>query len=188
MICDAEHGSVVPEDVKTSVLAPVGAGTLIGRCLRTSHPTLRDRILIRWTPTVGAPSEEWLQGLRGLRVQEQDLVLLNFAENWPEPVVVGVVGASDPENRTNSDSRDALVHLQPGEACRIEDASGRPLLAVQLSDQGPVIRFLDPDVNIDVPGVLRLRASAIELQASSGNVQVTAAADVIVCGEAIRLN
>lgn len=125
--------------------------------------------------------------LQGLVVREGDRVLLMHAGNYPEPLVMGVVDgfARRPEpERAGGPS----IELARDESLRITTKDGEPLLEVHPSLNGPVVRLLKSDVELELPGRLRLSAAAIELDAREGNVAIKAHDDVVVEGEIIHLN
>src|SRR5262245_44557263 len=68
-----------------------GAGTLVGECLDTHHPHLPHRVFVRARDHDGEPVCAWLPVLDQLRVRAGSKVLLSKPDNWPEPVVVGVL-------------------------------------------------------------------------------------------------
>jgi hypothetical protein len=70
----------------------------------------------------------------------------------------------------------------------ITAADGKPLIELAASDAGPVVRLLQPDIDVEVPGKLRVSAASIELVATRGEVKVEAADDVVVRGENVHLN
>jgi hypothetical protein len=82
----------------------------------------------------------------------------------------------------------ATITLQPDERILVTTASGQDLLEVHLAEKGPVVRLLQPDVDLDIPGDLRLRAKAVRLEATMGKVEVEAHDDVVLRGENVKLN
>jgi hypothetical protein len=136
----------------------------------------------------GVPDvEAWLPTLQGLAVRPGDRLIVVSPSNHPEPVVVGVLDgfALRPEPRRETA---ATITLQPDERILVTAASGQDLLEVHLSGTGPVVRLLQPDVDLDVPGDLRVRARAVRLEARMGKVEVEAHDDVVLRGENVKLN
>jgi len=62
------------------------------------------------------------------------------------------------------------------------------LLHIARNQQGPVIRLLQADTQVELPGKLRITAGAIEMRARAGAVRIDASDDVEIVGEAIHLN
>jgi hypothetical protein len=62
------------------------------------------------------------------------------------------------------------------------------LVEVFQTDDGPVVRVLNTDAGVELPGKLRLAADSIELEAGAGPIKIKASDDVIVNGEMIHLN
>ncbi|MGH7304846.1 MAG: hypothetical protein ACRELZ_16290 [Candidatus Rokuibacteriota bacterium] len=169
-----------------SVRLPASA-PIVGECLRTDHPTLTGRALVRIPESGGSAVELWLPTLMGLAVRPADRVLVLVPANHAEAVVVGVLDgfALRPEPRRETS---ASIALQPDERLVVTAANGQELLEIHLSNKGPVVRLLQPDVDVDVPGELRVRAKAVRLEAKTGAVEVRAQDDVVLRGETIKLN
>ena len=176
------------ETVTTDVGSRItGTAPIVGECLRTDHPTLTGRVLVR-IPSADCPDAEvWLPTLQGLAVRAGDRLIVVNPSNHPEPVVVGVLDgfALRPEPRRETA---ATITLQPDERILVTAASGQDLLEVHLSEKGPVVRLLQPDVDLDIPGDLRVRARAVRLEATMGKVEVEAHDDVVLKGENVKLN
>lgn len=163
-----------------------GGVMLVGECVDDCHPSLVGRVRVRWHD--GEHSHErWVPTLQALPVRTGDHVLLSRPVNWPEPLVIGVVDgfARRPENNR---TRAGALELRRDESVRIAGTDGAALFEVYEDDAGPVVRLCRPDLAVEVPGRLRLRAEAIELQARRGPVDVQATEDVVVRGEVIHLN
>jgi len=172
--------------IDASVRIPTSA-PIVGECLRTDHPTLTGRALVRIPEADGSVAELWLPTLLGLAVRPADRVLVLVPANHAEAVVVGVLDgfALRPEPRRETS---ATIALQPDERLLVTAANGQELLEVHLSNKGPVVRLLQPDVDVDVPGELRVRAKAVRLEAKTGSVEVQAHDDVVLRGETVKLN
>lgn len=180
--------SVPAERLVTDVSTRIpGAAPIVGECIRTDHPTLTGRVLVRIDAAGDSATECWLPTLQGLAVRPGDRLIVVNPSNHPEPVVVGVLDgfALRPEPRRETA---ATITLQPDERLLVTAASGQDLLEVHLAEKGPVVRLLQPDVDLDIPGDLRLRAKAVRLEATMGKVEVEAHDDVVLRGENVKLN
>ena len=180
----ASPAESLPTDVSTRI---TGTAPIVGECIRTDHPTLTGRALVRIPAADGPDTELWLPTLQGLAVRPGDRLIVVNPSNHPEPVVVGVLDgfALRPEPRRETA---ATITLQPDERILVTAASGQNLLEVHLSEKGPVVRLLQPGVDLDIPGDLRVRAKAVRLEATMGKVEVEAHDDVVLRGENVKLN
>ncbi len=159
----------------------------VGDCVADRHPTLLGRNHIRHPDGNGEPVERWLASLYGLPVRTHDRVLLLQPGNWPEPVVIGVIdGFAVRPEMTSSTA--ANLELRSDEVIRIHGCRGEPLVEVRQQESGPVVRLLSLDVNLELPGKLKVSAKSIELEARQGGVNIAASDDVNVKGEVIKLN
>ena len=161
--------------------------TLVGEVVDTKHPTLRGRVRVRWMDLEGQTFEKWLPQLHGMSVRAHDRVLLTRASNWPEHVVTGVIDGFAARPEVERETKAAL-ELLPDEKVRVQASDGTPLLEVFQGDEGPVVRLLADDVNLELPGSLRVRAQSIEIEATRGQARIKASDDVVVQGEVIHLN
>lgn len=160
---------------------------LVGTCTDERHPDLQGRIRVRWSELGEAEREAWLPTLQSLPVRQGDRVLIQHARNWPEPVVTGVVDGF--ATRPEADARPAgHLELKPDEGIEIRSPDGTTLLELRAGPSGPVLRILAEDLDVDIPGRLRLRAGVLELVARRGPVRVEASDDVVLEGEVIKLN
>jgi|GEM_PF-1060028 len=161
--------------------------TLLGECVSTDHPTLKGRVLVKWLEPGGETTEKWLPSLQNLAVRKHDRLLLIKPENGHEMIVTGVVDgfAKRPEVVRQSA---AHMALEPDESIRITSKDGDQLLELFQSDSGPVIRVLQKDIAVELPGKLRLAADSIELKAGAGPIHIRATDDVRINGEMIHLN
>lgn len=176
------------EPAARPLLAPRGvSANLIGEVVDARHPSLHGRVRVRWMDLEGQTFERWLPTLQGLPVRVADRVLMTIAENWHEPVVTGVLDgfARRPERARSSA---AVLELKRDEAVRVQSSAGEDLVEVFEDEQGPVIRLLEKDIDLDLQGKLRVRAESIELEAKQGQTRITASDDVVVKGEIIHLN
>lgn len=197
--------SVEPQPVATTLeqlleqasrvqAARFGNGTLVGECLDTHNPHLPRRVLVRARDEDGMPVVAWLPTLADLRVRAGHKVLLSKPENWPEPVVMGVVaGLERPDEQAAEPAptpapEQPSMRLEQGQALVITDPAGQPLLELQATIDGPRIALLGKDVSLDAAGSLRIGAERIELHARAGGVDIRTDGDAVVRGRVIRLN
>lgn len=171
-----------------SPFAPTGeSGSLVGEVVDVRHPSLRGRVRVRWQDLEGQTFEKWLPTLQSLPVRVADRVLMIRAANWPEPVVTGVIDGFARRPEIERETK-ASLELKRDEAIRVQSAAGEDLVEVFEGENGPVIRLLRDDVDLDLQGKLRIRAASIELEAKQGQARIKASDDVVVVGETIHLN
>jgi hypothetical protein len=173
--------------------ARFGNGTLVGECLDTHNPHLPRRVLVRARDQDGMPVTAWLPTLADLRVRAGHKLLLSKPDNWPEPVVIGVIaGLERPEDDAQQTSVPApeqpSLRLEQGQAVVITDPAGQPLLELHATIDGPRIALLGADVSLDAAGCLRIGAERIELCARAGGVDIRTDGDAVVRARVIRLN
>lgn len=163
------------------------AGCLVGECIDPRHPALVGRVRVRWPTPEGGTEERWMPTLQGLPVREGDRVLVMQPSNWNEPVITGVLDgfARRPEVPKEEAAR---LELQRDEAVRVAASDGTPLLEAFQGEQGPVVRLLHDDIDLEMPGALRIKAASIALRAERGATHLEAHDDVIVRGENVHLN
>ncbi len=160
---------------------------LVGECLDARHPTLKGRVLVKWVTVDGEELQRWLPTLQNLPVRAEDRLLLVNPGNWDELVVTGVIDGF--ARRPEIDRRTAgHLELERDEAIRVTGRDGQELLELFQTDDGPVVRVLNSNTAVELPGKLRLAADSIELEAGAGPIKIKASDDVIVNGEMIRLN
>ena len=177
-----------PTATASVILAASGSTeSLVGEVVDAKHPSLRGRVRVRWRDLEGQTFEKWLPTFQGLPVRVSDRVMMMRPTNWPEYVVTGVIDgfARRPEIERESA---AQLELKKDEAIRVRSAEGEDLIEVFQDENGPVVRFLTGDVDLDIQGKLRVRANAIELEAKQGQARIKASDDVVVEGETIHLN
>lgn len=167
-----------------------GGGTLVGECLDTHHPHLPHRVFVSARDQDGAPVCAWLPVLDQLRVRAGAKVLLSKPDNWPEPVVVGVLlGLERPaEQRESVASEGPSLRLELGQALVITGPDAQPLLQVSATAEGPKIQLFQADVEVDLPGCVRIGADRIELHSRAGGVDIRSEGDTVVRSRFIRLN
>lgn len=158
----------------------------VGHVVDDRHPTLLGRVQVRFEPGEGHAAR-WLPALQGLCVRTGDRVLVTQAEGLDEPIVTGVIDGFAPRPEAPR-STGAALELKRDEALRIVDPGGTELVEVFASEEGPVVRLLSADVNLELEGHLRVRAKSLQLEATGGEARVVATDDVVLRGEAVRLN
>lgn len=172
-------------DRTTEASGSIGSG-VVAEALEDRHPDLVGRIRVRWA-TGGRATTRWVPTLWGLPVRAGDRVLLQQPANWPEPVAVGVLDGYRSRPRPASHPA-AGFELRTDEHVEIRGRDGRPILALSAEESGAVVRLLSEDLDIEVPGRLRIRAGELALQAGAGGAEIEARDDVVVRGETIHLN
>ena len=177
----------VPASVAAAGAAPALPGApVVGEVVDARHPTLIGRVLVRCAVASGEV-ERWVPTLQGLPVRVGDRVLLVQPVNWAEPVVTGVVDgfAQRPEAARATAAR---LELARDEKIQVTTPEGAPVLELSQSEGKTTVRLLDPDVDLERPGKLRVGAKSIELAARQGDVRITAAEEVNVLAETVNLN
>jgi hypothetical protein len=164
-----------------------GVRALVAECIDDRHPSLNGRVQVRWMDETGAEQILWVPAMSRLSIRKADRVLMIVPDNWPEPMVVGVVDGFARRAEAPPVAAATLV-LKPDEAIRVQDAHGREVLEIMTSENGPTVKLLHQDVNIELPGNLSFKADRVELTARAGPVIIKASDDVVCQGEMIRLN
>ncbi len=161
--------------------------SVIGICVKSEHLTLKNRCLVQWTDAEKQENRYWLPCLNGVTPQVHDNLLIFYPNNWSEPVIVGVL-----DSIKKKVDRDPVpgpaVQLNKQEALHILNADGTPLVEVRQGKNGPILRLMNEDIDIEVPGKLCFSAKSIDMAALQGEVNIKATDDVIVKGETIQLN
>jgi hypothetical protein len=104
-----------------------------------------------------------------------------------DPIVVGVVdGFSRRPEAPRSVAQ--VLEMKGDETLQINAGNGQPLVQIARNPQGPVVRLLQTDTQIELSGRLSIAAGAIDLRARAGSVRIDASDDVEIVGEAIHLN
>lgn len=171
----------------SAAAATSAGGSLVARCIDPRHPTLQGRVRVTWSTPEGEERNRWVPALQDLAVRRGDRLLLVRAENRDEPIAVGVVdGFARRPRRERTET--AALELQPDECLRIHGKDGTDLVEIHASEGGPVVRLLQEDVDVELPGDLRITAEDIALRARQGRVSVRATDDVVLEGETVRLN
>jgi hypothetical protein len=186
----AEEESILDELVANGERRPLPATTsdpLVGECLEARHKVLQGRLRVAWKDASGAEFERWLPSLSGVVVRERDRVLLAQPANFDEPVVLGVLDGFA-ERPAPEALRGPVLAVEKDEALHVTASNGEVLLEIRQSESGPVVKIVKNTLELELPGSLRLSAEAIELEARRGPVKISASSDVVVEGEAIKLN
>jgi hypothetical protein len=179
-------GSLV--DLLTNPPAPIWPqGHVIATCVDDRHPVLAGRVLLRCETALGQTCETWAPTLLGLSVRPADRVLVLKLPRECEPVVVGVIDGFDRRPVPQQQIAETLA-LKPDQVLQINAENGQGLVHIAQHRNGPVVRLLQADAQVELPGKLSLSASSIELQARSGAVVIDASDDVKITGESIHLN
>lgn len=162
-------------------------GHVLATCLDDRHPVLTGRVLVRCETALGQACQTWAPTLKGLSVRAADRVLVLKLPRELEPVVVGVLDGFDrrPERPMHVAQ---VLEVKEDEVLQINAENGQCLVQITHNQDGPVVRLLHADSQIELPGRLCLSAGAIEMQARSGGVRIDAADDVEIVGETIHLN
>jgi hypothetical protein len=181
-----EEGSVF-DKLLTATSRAWPEGHVIATCTEERHPTLTGRIHVRCEDTRGCVHENWVATLQGLSVRVSDRVLVLRLPHQPDAIAVGVVDGFSrrPENPKLVAQ---ILEIKSDEAMQVNAENGQPLLQIVRNQEGPVIRLLQADTQVELPGKLRITAGAIEMRARAGTVRIDASDDVEIVGEAIHLN
>jgi hypothetical protein len=160
---------------------------LVGKCDSHEGADAEGRYLVSYRDASGQTGRGWLASLRETRLRRGDLVLMLWPENWPEPVITGVLVGVCEQDRPPAWSAPEVV-LREGETLEVRTADGAMLLEISRGEAGPTVRLGQPDICIEMPGRLAIQAESIALEAQSGDVRIHARDDVVVRGEKVRLN
>jgi len=184
--CEEEEGSVFDRLLAASPKA-WPEGHVVATCTEERHPTLTGRIRVRCEDTLGCVHENWVATLQGLNARVSDRVLVLKLPHQPDAIAVGVV---DGFSRRPETPRlvAQILEMKRDEALQVNAENGQPLLQIVRNQQGPVIRLLQTDTQVELPGKLYITAGAIEMRARAGAVRIDASDDVEIVGEAIHLN
>jgi len=182
-----EQGSVFDNLLAAPPRPAWPEGHAIAVCTEERHPTLTGRIRARCEDARGCVHESWVVTLSGLSVRILDQVLVLKLPKQPDPIVIGVVDGFNRRPEAPKLVAQSL-DMKRDEALQINANNGQPLLHITGNQQGPVIRLLQADTQVELPGNLRISAGAIELRARAGAVRIDASDDVEIVGEAIHLN
>jgi hypothetical protein len=162
-------------------------GHVVATCTDDRHPTLAGRVRVRWENPRGHVCECWATTLSGLAVRVADRVLVLKLPHELDPVVLGVVdGFSRRPEVPRSVAQ--VLEMRGDETLQINADRGQPLVEITRNQQGPVLRLLQADTQIELSGRLSIAAAAIDLRARAGGVRIDASDDVEIAGEAIHLN
>lgn len=162
---------------------------VVGDITDTHHPDAQGRVCVRWTARDGGSREQWLECLEGMTPRIGDRVTLQQPENWPEPLITGILrrpACGEPVEATTVPAM--TLTLEADRCVQIDDARGNGLLQIAASSDGPVVRLLNQNVNIEAVGKLRLCAQTLELEGGRGGVDIRTEADTVVRSRFVRLN
>lgn len=182
---------------RPAAIAWAGNGSVVGECLDTHNPSLPYRVLVRARDADGEAITGWLPVMAHVRVRVGDKLLLDKPDNWPEPIVMGVIAGLDqasPEPdaassaSNESDARGPELRLEQNQGIVVTGPTGEALLELQATSEGLRIALLANDVSLDAAGCLRFGADRIELHAREGGVDIRTEGNAVVRGKFIRLN
>ena len=183
----AEDASVFDRLLSAAPKPTWPEGHVVATCTEQRHPTLIGRIRARCEDAHGRVVESWVATLSGLSVRVSDRVLVLKLREKLDPIVVGVVDGFSRRPETPQLVAQ-VIEMKRDEILQIHAENGHPLLQITRNEQGPMIRLLQADTQVELPGKLCIAAGAIELRARAGSVRLDASDDVEIVGEAIHLN
>jgi hypothetical protein len=167
-------------------------GSVVGEVLDTHNPHLAGRVLVRFLNTKNETVERWLEFERHLSLRKGDRVLLTLPLGWQQWIVTGALGRrpAPPAEKSEAEASEdiAEVRLAPGEGLKIVAHDGNPLVTIRQGASGPVVELGGDNVELKAARVLKLSADTIELQASSGGIDLRTDGDTVVRARTIRLN
>jgi len=182
-----EQGSVFDKLLAAPPKPAWPEGHVVATCTAERHPTLTGRIRVRCEDSRGYVHECWGTTLRGLSVRVSDHVLVLKLPDQFDPTVIGVVDGFG--RRPEAPKLVAqILEMRRDEILQVNAENGQPLLHITRNQQGPMIRLLQADTQVELPGKLCISAGAIEMRARAGGVRIDASDDVEIVGEAIHLN
>lgn len=160
---------------------------LLGMCIDEDHPAMCGRAKIAWQLPDGTGHEAWLARIHSVTVRKGDRVIVQQLANHSEPVIMGVLDGLAPR-RMAEKVPGPTIPLKQDESLRVRADDGTELMEVYQGEDGPVLRILNPDMDLELPGKLRIRAKSITLAAKEGAIELDASGNVVVKGEDISLN
>lgn len=181
---------LVASSRRASVDAAVSdpAGTLVGEVIDTHHPHRSGRLLVRWERAAGEACEAWLVAIQGVRARIGDRVLLVRPGNYSEWIATAVLGGPPAPAQPVAPAAARRIELDDGEAVQVVAADGTPLVAIEPSSRGPVVRVLGRDLEIATSGRLRLSADRIECVSGQGGTDLRSDGEIVARSPRIRLN
>jgi hypothetical protein len=168
--------------------AGIPTGPFVGEVLDTHHPHRPGRVLVQWQLESGECSEEWLHPTAQVRPRIADRVLLQRPTNDCEWIVTAVLQREPQPPQPIAGDTTSRLRLHGDEALRIEASDGTPLLEIQSSERGPILRVLGRDLELAVAGRLRLAADTIECVSGQGGTHLRSDGETVVRSPRIRLN
>ena len=182
-----EEGSVLDDLLAAPPRPAWPEGHVIATCTEERHPTLTGRIRVRCEDARGCVHESWVATLTGLSVRVSDRVLVLKLPHQLDAIAMGVIDGFG--HRPQAPKLVAqLLEMKRDETLQVNAENGQPLLQITRTEQGPMLRLLQTDTQVELPGKLRIAAGAIELCARAGGVRIDASDDVEIVGEAVHLN
>ena len=163
---------------------------VVGEVVDTHHPELRGRVFVQWFEENGENHQKWLSVVNGLYIQKGDRVLVIQPENWNEKIITNVLeGALGSDSVVEEQSEKArILELEQNETIQLQNAEGKPLIDIRSSTQGPVVRILNNNLQIEASGRLKFKAETVEIEGGRGGVDIRTEADTVVRSRHIRLN
>lgn len=155
----------------------------IGDCLEADHSQTHSRYQIALPVADGQGGAWWLDAVEGVQPRRGDRVLLMSPANADQPVIVGVLAREDVRQTPKN-----TIRLEDHDYVRVTTSDGRPLVEVGKNVHGPVVRLCGRDVQLDVPGHLKIAAGKLDLESRSGDLRINADEEVILEGDMIRMN
>jgi hypothetical protein len=157
----------------------------VGLCIDDRHPSLPGRVLVQLHGDA-APGT-WLPCVAHVVARTGDRVLVQQPRNWPEAIVIGVLDGYEPRAAAPPTTA-RVLELRRDEQLVVCDDRGEPLVALADGACGPTLRLARPDLALEVPGRLSMRAGTIRLESSAGAIEIEASGDVRIAGELVELN
>lgn len=165
---------------------------LTGKCIEETHPEREGLYRVEYVNDAGETVRSWAEALRGVRVRQDDRVLLAQPLNRQEPIILGIVGFSEtasPDEASGFEVRENNVVVLKGDMpIQVVTHDGRKLVEIGKSMHGPTIRICQRDATINLPGTLSISAGELKLHSHSGDVRIDADREVSIKGDLIRLN
>lgn len=158
--------------------------TQLGECLDVGSAERAGQLLVQYENDSGRCLHRWLDCLRGVEVAVGDRVLLLQTRTETSPIVVGALAGPGEQPPAR---RQPQFVVRKGESLRVTNSAGQDLLEIHSTESGPSIRLVGADVDLQLPGKLRIAAEEIDLQ-SRAEMRLKAGDDVVVRGTYIRLN
>jgi hypothetical protein len=163
-------------------------GPLVGEIVDTHQPHLPGRVFVRWAIDATETREAWLHCTTQVIARRSDRVLLVRPANFGEWIVTAVLTREPASVVPQTGEVASRVVLDANEALRIDASDGTPLVEIQSSNHGPVLRVLSHDLELAVAGRLRLSADTIECISGQGGTDLRSDGELVMRSPRIRLN